>query len=464
MADFIPGESYRLDVVGADGDLLVDSWTSQVKASVVSKAGSLQVDVDTGKVFGPLIGDIEDIDGTVIFDSSANTIKTNLIGEVRDLSGNIVVDPEVAMVNADVTGNVLDEFGSAIIDIANRTVDADAVYGTFYGDLIGNVTSDSTLFGAFSGDFNGSHYGEFYGDITGNVTGSVTGDVIGNVTGVVTGSLIGEVMADENTSLMAPPNDDYNQHNWLGGIAHPVLPPENAIARGPIVVLGEDRSESSLRGHVEHYDGRPIVKADILGNSPWVAHHFGKFRGELYSGSDKALLTYNENTGQVIVKSYGILSLEAYNGTGALNFVGDTATFNVRGPQTVRSFNGTWDNKTALLPDDCVLQFDAEGFDGNGWRQAGGFGIYVADEPINNTAYNAYFGVALADGVNGPATNESKGLIFDSAGVLRTPIAKVGSHTYAQRDSMAAEAGMIIFNSSSKKFEGYNGSAWVVLG
>jgi len=464
MADFIPGESYRLDVVGADGDLLVDSWTSQVKASVVSKAGSLQVDVDTGKVFGPLIGDIEDIDGTVIFDSSANTIKTNLIGEVRDLSGNIVVDPEVAMVNADVTGNVLDEFGSAIIDIANRTVDADAVYGTFYGDLIGNVTSDSTLFGAFSGDFNGSHYGEFYGDITGNVTGSVTGDVIGNVTGVVTGSLIGEVMADENTSLMAPPNDDYNQHNWLGGIAHPVLPPEDAIARGPIVVLGADRSESSLRGHVEHYDGRPIVKADILGNSPWVAHHFGKFRGELYSGSDKALLTYNENTGQVIVKSYGILSLEAYNGTGALNFVGDTATFNVRGPQTVRSFNGTWDNKTALLPDDCVLQFDAEGFDGNGWRQAGGFGIYVADEPINNTAYNAYFGVALSNGVNGPAANESKGLIFDSAGVLRTPIAKVGSHTYAQRDSMSAEAGMIIFNSSSNKFEGYNGSAWFVLG
>ena len=69
MADFIPGESYRLDVVGADSDVLVDSWTSQIKASVVSKSGALQVDVDTGKIFGPMIGDIHDLDGTVLFDS-----------------------------------------------------------------------------------------------------------------------------------------------------------------------------------------------------------------------------------------------------------------------------------------------------------------------------------------------------------------------------------------------------------
>jgi hypothetical protein len=464
MADFIPGESYRLDVVGADGDVLVDSWTSQLKASVVSKAGALQVDVDTGKIFGPLIGDIEDVDGTLIFDASLNVFKTNLVGEVRDRAGNVIVDAEAALVTADLEGDILDAFGSTIVNSTDRRIDADAIYGTFYGDLIGSVTSDTTLFGAFSGDFNGSHYGDFYGDITGNVTGSITGDVVGNMTGVVTGSLIGEVMADETTSLMSPPDENHNQHNWLGGIAHTVMPPEDAIAKGPIVVLGDDRTESALRGHVQHYDGRPIVTADIIGNAPWVAEHFGKFRGELYSADDNSIISYNQGSGQVYVNSYGILTFEANDAASDIEFMSQSITFNVKGPQTVRSFNGTWHNKSALLPDDCVLQFDAEGFDGNGWRQAGGFGIYVADEPINNTAYNAYFGVALSDGVNGPAANENKGLIFDSAGVLRTPIAKVGSHTYAQRDSMSAEAGMIIFNSSSNKFEGYNGSAWVVLG
>ena len=464
MADFIPGESYRLDVVGADGDVLVDSWTSQIKASVLSKAGALQVDVDTGKVFGPLIGDIEDIDGTVIFDASLNTFKSNLIGEVRDKDGNVIVDPESSLVNADLAGNVLDDLGQVLIDAESRSIDADAIYGTFYGDLIGSVTSDSTLFGAFSGDFNGSHYGDFYGDITGNVTGAVTGDVIGNMTGVVTGSLIGEVMADENTSLMSPPDENHNQHNWLGGIGHTKPEVGGDIAKGPIVVLGDNRSESALRGHVQHYDGRPIVMADIQGDVNYVADHYGKFKGDLFSNSNKQLITYSEGSGQLSIDSYGIMSFVANNALGDIDLAAQSITFNVKGPQTVRGFNGTWSNKTALQPDDCVLQFDAEGFDGNGWRQAGGFGIYVADEPINNTAYKSYFGVALSDGANGPAANEHKGLIFDSNGVLRTPIAKVGSHSYAQRDSMFAEQGMIIFNSSSNKFEGYNGTAWVVLG
>ena len=464
MADFIPGEAYRLDIVGADESVLVDSWTSQIKASVVAKDGTLQVDVDTGKIFGPMVGDVLGIDGNTILDTVANTLTADVVGNVLDNEGNTIVDVSLGFVNANITGNVVDSSGGIVVDAINKTIDADAIYGTFYGDLIGNVTTDSTLFGTFSGDFNGSHYGEFYGSITGDVTGNLTGDATGNFTGVLTGGLIGEVMADADTSLMAPPNEEHNQWNWLGGINHTVQPAEDAIARGPIVVLGDTRDDSALRGHVQHYDGRNVVELDVLGGSPWPAHIHGKLRGEVYTSDDNAVLTYNENNGQVILKSYGILSLEANNGTGALNFVGDTATFNVRGPQTVRSFNGTWDNKTAILPDDCLLQFDAEGFDGTGWRQGGGFGIYVEDAPINETAYKTYFGIALADGVNGPAANENKSLIFDSSGTLRVPVAQLGSTTFAQRDSMSPAAGTIIFNSSNNKFQGYNGSAWVDLG
>lgn len=464
MADFIPGEAYRLDIVGADESLIVDSWTSQIKASVVAKDGTLQVDVDSGTVFGPLIGDIQDIDGTTIFDSVSKILKADVQGDVYDVNDNIIVDTALGIVSANLDGNVLDANGLVMINSTTRVIEADAIYGTFYGDLVGDITTSTTVFGTFSGDFNGNGYGEFYGDLTGNVTGTLSGDAHGNHTGTFTGNLIGEIMADANTALTSPPNAEHNQYNWLGGISHPVQPADDAVARGPIIVLGETRNESALRAHVQHFDGRPIVTADILGGSAWVAHHFGKFRGELYSTDDKSLFSYNSDNGQSTITSYGILSIEANNGTGDLDFVGDTATFNVRGPQTVRSFNGTWDNKTALLPDDALLQFDAEGFDGTGWRQGGGFGIYIADEPINGTAYKTYFGVALADGVNGPATNESKGLIFDSSGTLRVPVAKLGSTTFAQRDSMMPEAGTIIFNSSNKKFQGFNGTAWVDLG
>ena len=463
MTDFIPGEAYRLDIVGADDSVIIDSWANKVKASVVATDGTLQVDVDSGRIYGPMIGDILDIDGTVVYDATLKKLTADVVGDILDTEGNTILDVSLGIFNGNVQGDVIDTNGITMVDAVNKTIDAEAIYGTFYGDLIGNVTTENTMFGTFSGDFNGSHYGEFYGDITGNVVGELTGDVVGNVTGNVTGNVIGDIMADADTSLMSPPNEQHNQWNWLGGINHTVQPADDAIARGPIVVLGDTRDESALRGHVQHYDGRNVVQLDVLGGSPWPAHFHGKLRGEVYTSDDNAVLTYNENNGQVILKSYGILSLEADNGTGALNFVGDTATFNVRGPQTVRSFNGTWDNKSALLPDDCLLQFDAEGFDGTGWKQGGGFGIYLEDEPIGDV-YKTIFGIALPNGVVGPAGNESKALIFDSAGTLRIPTLNLGSTTFAERDSMTPQEGTIVFNTSNKKFQGYNGTDWVDLG
>lgn len=463
MSDFIPGEAYRLDIVGADENVLVDSWTSQIKASVVARDGTLQVDVDTGRIYGPLVGDIQDIDGTVVFDSISKTITASVFGDVLDTHGSIIVDTGLGIVNADLNGNVYDSSGSLLVDTANRTIDADAVYGTFYGDLIGNVTTENTMFGTFSGDFNGSHYGEFYGDVVGNLTGTVVGDVLGNVTGVVTGSLIGEIMADANTSLISRPNELYSQYNWLGGIGHPAAVAETDFAKGPIVVLGETRADSHVIAHLNNYDGRPVVRLDQMGNSPWPAHHFGKFRGEVYTSDDKAVLTYNSNNGQIILKSYGILSLEANNGTGDLNFIGSTVTFNVKSAQTIRSFNGTWEDKTALLPHDPVLAFTGEGYDGAGWRMGGGFGIYLANEPVNQQAYKTFFAISLSDGVNTSSEDQNKALIYDSSGKLIVPFMQLGKTTFSQRDSMIVDEGTIIFNTSNKKFQGYTGSEWVDL-
>ena len=70
MADFIPGEAYRLDIVGADESTLVDSWQGVIKADVVSNEGLIQVDVSTGKLYGPLVGDIHDPEGNVVYNAS----------------------------------------------------------------------------------------------------------------------------------------------------------------------------------------------------------------------------------------------------------------------------------------------------------------------------------------------------------------------------------------------------------
>lgn len=462
MSDFIPGEAYRLDIVGADESILVDSWSGQIKASVVARDGTLQVDVDSGKIYGPLIGDIQDINGGVIFDSISKIFTTDIKGDVLDLEGNIVVDSGLGIVNANVSGNVIDPIGGLIVDAANRTIDADAIYGTFYGDLIGSVSTENTMFGTFSGDFNGGHYGEFFGDLTGNVTGTVTGDLSGNMTGVVTGSLIGEVMADANTSLMSPPNLQYNQYNWLGGIGHPASAAETDLAKGPIVVLGETRAESHVIAHLNHYDGRPVVHLDQIGNSPWPAHHFGKFRGELYSSDNKNIITYNEVLGSVSVTSHGMLTLDANNGNNDLNVVANSVCVNSNGPIVVQRFNQTWENKTELNYRDSVVDICGRAFNGDGFVDTGKFGIVVESKTDANR-YKSGFIIVLDDGINGPASNINNSLLFDYRGVLSIPTTKLNGTTFAQRDSAAAEEGMIIFNSSSKKFQGYTGTAWVDL-
>ena len=464
MSDFIPGEAYRLDIVGADESVLVDSWTSQIKASVVARDGTLQVDVDTGRIYGPLVGDIQDIDGTVIFDSISKTITASVFGDVLDTHGSIIVDTSLGIVNADLNGNVYDSTGSLLVDTANRTIDADAVYGTFYGDLIGNVTTENTMFGTFSGDFNGSHYGEFYGDIVGNLTGTVVGDVLGNVTGVVTGSLIGEIMADANTSLISKPTELYNQYTWLGGIGHPNPEQESDIAKGPIVVLGETRADSHVVAHLNHFDGSNIL---ILQND-YTADFYGKFNGDLYTPEGFPLIKKTDDS--LLISDDKIVIHAGESGTVIVKAKNHFKHFSVTDndpKEVIMTYKGDSDNKQAIVPGDIVYHQSVEAFDGAGFKELGNYTFAVDPNKIHSTSNNyvpGMFVLSLSNGVNNPnESNAANYFTFDGDGVFTSPVINLGSKTFSQRDSMTAKVGMIIFNTNSKKFQGYTGSGWVDL-
>ena len=84
MTDFIPGDSYRIDIVGADSTLIIDSWLSQIKANVVNRDGVIQVDTTFGKLYGPLIGNIENDEGDILFNSDSRTVHMDVVGNVKD--------------------------------------------------------------------------------------------------------------------------------------------------------------------------------------------------------------------------------------------------------------------------------------------------------------------------------------------------------------------------------------------
>ena len=67
---------------------------------------------------------------------------------------------------------------------------------------------------------------------------------------------------------------------------------------------------------------------------------------------------------------------------------------------------------------------------------------------------------------NGPDVADAKKATLDNVGVFQSPVLQPGVYADdSARDAAvtAPAAGMIIFNTTNTKFQGYTGSAWVDL-
>jgi hypothetical protein len=486
MTDFIPGEAYRLDVKAADNKIIVDSWQNKLRADVVSDNGVIQVDVSTGKLYGPLVGDIEDVDGNLVFNLSAQVLRGDLEGSVYDATGNQkLVDGMSGKIFAPVEGNVIDSLGNIIVDTANRTITANTINGDLYGDVYGNISSDSVIYGTFSGDFNGTAYGEFFGDTTGTHTGEVIGDLTGNVTGNIVGNLNGHLIgANLDTSEGAPDTTNitnlnttitHHQYSFYGGLEHHIAPADDDLARGPIVMLGATRADTALRAHVHHYNGQEIITLHDpidpdCDTAPATIR--GNFDGNfIYSDGETAqdALTASAQ-GTVLHPVNGVVTIGGYITNDIdcdVNIFADAITVETSADEdliNVKKHCGTITNKTSVAVNDPLLTIHAQGFNGNGYADAGRIGIVTTGTPDADANYiNTEFSVSLPNNSQSSLLSNTNKLTFNNSGVLSVPVFKANGHTFATRDSMTAAAGMIIFNTSSNKFQGFTGTAWVDL-
>ena len=481
MADFIPGEAYRLDIVGADESTIVDSWQGVIKADVVSNEGLIQVDVSTGKLYGPFVGDIHDYEGNVLFDNEDRMLKADLSGTVYDNSGRKkLIDGLTGKITAPINANLIDDDGFVVIDVNNQSF-----RGTVYGDVYGSITSESVIYGSFSGDFNGTSYGDFFGDTTGQHNGDVIGDLTGNVTGNVIGFLEGHLLAANlNTAEGEPPVVQLtrlntnpglpSQYSFIGGLEHHIDADPDAVANGPIVVLGANRAETSVRAHVHHYNGQEIIKLhDPVDPNSVVAP--ATIRGQLEGtviwedpiNECQDVLSCSEQ-GTVLHAVNGVVTIGGYI-TDAIdcdiNIFSDAITVETSADEeflNVKKYNGTVNAKTAVGTDNPLAIISGEGYNGSDFVTGGLFGIY-ADAAPTDTYVESKFVVSLPKGNDNHDQTNPRRLSFDGDGVLTVPVFKARGTTFADRDSMIAEAGMIIFNVNTNKFQGYNGNSWVDL-
>lgn len=347
--DFIPGDQYRIDVVGADGKLLVDSWSSCIKSDIVSDNDTLMVDTANEKLYGPLVGNLEDISGNIIVDTENSIVAANLVGDLFNNDNELVLDSTGKAFYGDVFGNILDTNGECIVDTQNSSIRADYFEGRFYGEFHGTLITDDSL--------NSNAETNFIGNLYGNVIDPVTLETI------------------IDTSLQTTKILGTNKQIQIGDNDHDI----HAVSKTLVFNLLRDTqlNSSVVYKTFKGNDFLSTVSEKFEADEVFVAH---------------LTMAYHENK----------------------------------------------------------------------FRDAGTYGFAMDNGTVNDYMPSKFF-ISVSDGVKMPSAITSTRLELDGKGILSVPVLQARGINLAQRDSLPVKAGMIVFNESIKKFQGFDGTSWVDL-
>jgi len=162
----------------------------------------------------------------------------------------------------------------------------------------------------------------------------------------------------------------------------------------------------------------------------------------------------------VTIKANKGLTVEALQGTVEGLDSGGTIIFQL--------YRGSAAVKEDTQQGDILGGVSALAYSSGLFKFAGTYGFTLEDQtgaPAGTAPATFIIGGAAAadDFNNGIFAASNSALRFTSEGVLKVPVLKVNSYDTAGEGDILAEAGMIIFNSDTGKFRGYNGTAWVDL-
>ena len=191
----------------------------------------------------------------------------------------------------------------------------------------------------------------------------------------------------------------------------------------------------------------------------------GKFKGTIDTTQNATFDTRDDDltsqTGITIVSNANVAGLTVTSKNGATEGSGANLGF--------YNHNGTYESQTVLQTGDNLGRLDFGGL----VTIPGGSEVPLAPCNIRAELAQASDGVStLALGklvfavLNGPDVADAKKATLDNVGVFQSPVLQPGVYADdAARDAAvtAPAAGMIIFNTTNTKFQGYTGSAWVDL-
>ena len=122
---------------------------------------------------------------------------------------------------------------------------------------------------------------------------------------------------------------------------------------------------------------------------------------------------------------------------------------------------------SAVQGGDSLFGISVYGHDGTSFPQSGAFGITAdTNGTISTGVVPGKFVVLVQSGVSGSTSGQRQFLTFNSLGVLDAPVVKTGNTYTTIPDTRPINPvkGMIIFETTTNTFQGWNGTTWATLG
>lgn len=120
---------------------------------------------------------------------------------------------------------------------------------------------------------------------------------------------------------------------------------------------------------------------------------------------------------------------------------------------------GTWEQQTIVQPGDILGILSWSGFDGSSPTISSSISSIVNSVSTNNISSDM-----IIFNRNGDISTFSETIRFKAdKGTVAQGYIQFGSFTTEDRNNIMPVAGMVIWNSTTSQFEGYNGSNWINL-
>lgn len=416
--------SVNADIVGDDSTILIDSATSRITTSQLAQASAT--------------------DGQILKWNQSNNKwqpATNSIALLADVNATNPQDGQVLVFDS-TTSKWIPQASSGNGVIPGNTYDISITGDVLAGDstvLVNVATQQISASGGFTGD----------------VAGNLTGDVLGNITGDVTGNITGNVVATDSTLLLNAVDKTIRAPGgFTGALTGNVLGNVTGTVTGDLTgtVTGD------LTGN---------VVGNVVGNT--TGYHTGDMTGSVFANDSTLLVDGTDGTVSATIITD---RLEAVGGNAIIGrSAGETGGTSL----SVRGEDGAGElrfrrNSAADLTGDQVSQYGSMFFernDANGLLVTAsitsGEAALALQHSTTGVTGSPAETVSVADGKLGVGKYVASEALDVEGNAVVSGFVQFGSLTTLERDALTAANGMVIYNTTNNKFEGYQNGGWINL-